>query len=93
MKSLIAVLVFLAAFLLAGFFMHQSLYDRAGIFVWSLETDADSGAKKIVRTTVAPIADDADGDAPTASEALISESEAPTEAEEPATSSEQLAMI
>ncbi len=69
MKAIGGLLVFVLVFLGVGVGMHYALYEKTGIFVWSMEKDAQSGSSKFVRTTVkssaggGAVAASAEGDA------------------------------
>ncbi len=52
MKAIGGLLVFVLVFLGVGVGMHYALYEKMGVFVWSMEKDAQSGSSKFVRTTV-----------------------------------------
>lgn len=52
MKAIGGLLVFVLVFLGVGIGMHYALYEKMGIFVWSMEEDAQSSSSKFVRTTV-----------------------------------------
>lgn len=52
MKYVGALFLFLAVFVVAGIAMHQALYERPGIFVWSVTENPDTGQKSFVRTTL-----------------------------------------
>ena len=52
MKQLTGGFVFIVAFALTGVGMHSALYGKPGIFVWSLASDAETGKRQFIRTTV-----------------------------------------
>ncbi|MDF1741010.1 MAG: DUF1080 domain-containing protein [Verrucomicrobiales bacterium] len=52
MKAIGGLLVFVLVFLGVGVGMHYALYEKMGVFVWSMEKDAQSGSSKFVRTTL-----------------------------------------
>lgn len=54
MKQLIGILVFAIAFVVTGVIMHQALYDKPGVFVWSWNADPDSDSGSFGRTTLRP---------------------------------------
>jgi|TARA_B110000305_G_scaffold240234_1_gene310252 hypothetical protein len=56
-KALGGLLVFVLVFLGVGVGMHYALYEKMGVFVWSMEEDAQSGSSKFVRSTVDASAD------------------------------------
>ncbi|MEM9016638.1 MAG: family 16 glycoside hydrolase [Verrucomicrobiota bacterium] len=51
-KQLSGILVFLVVFFLAGLIMHFVLYEKAGVFIWSLGENPETGKPAVVRTTV-----------------------------------------
>ncbi len=53
MKYLAGLLLFLVVFLAAGAAMHFALYEKAGVFVWSLQEDPATGKSALARTTLA----------------------------------------
>lgn len=53
MKYLAGLLLFLVVFLAAGVAMHFALYERPGVFVWSLQEDGQTGKSALARTTLA----------------------------------------
>ena len=53
MKYFGGILLFLIVFLAAGAGMHYALYSGPGIFVWSIQENAETGKKELTRTTVA----------------------------------------
>ncbi len=52
MKKVGGFLLFLAVFLGTGIAMHVAMYQRPGLFIWSLQADSDSGRTAITRTTL-----------------------------------------
>ena len=52
MKYTGGFLIFLVVFVAVGIAMHVSLYNKPGIFVWSLNEDTATGKSGIVRTTL-----------------------------------------
>lgn len=54
MKTFSGVIVFLLVFLVSGALMHQALYGKAGIFVWTVDEDPASGDTRFVRTVIDP---------------------------------------
>lgn len=53
MKYAVALVLFVIVFLGAGVAMHDALYDRPGVFVWSLKEDPETGKAALKRTTLA----------------------------------------
>lgn len=53
MKYAGALVLFLLVFLGAGVAMHSAIYERPGVFVWSLEEDPATGKAALQRTTLA----------------------------------------
>ncbi len=53
MKYAGALILFVVVFLGAGVAMHLALYDQAGVFVWSLGKDPETGRTALKRTTLA----------------------------------------
>jgi len=57
-KTLGGLLVFVLVFLGVGVGMHYAIYEKMGIFVWSMEKDAQSSSSKFVRTIMhSPLGD------------------------------------
>lgn len=54
MKKFSGLFIFLVVFALSGVVIHQVLYNTPGIFVWSLQENAETGAKEVARTAMAP---------------------------------------
>lgn len=52
MKFIGGLLVFVLVFIAVGVAMHFAMYQKAGVFVWSMEEDPDLGSSKIVRTVI-----------------------------------------
>jgi len=53
MKYAGALVLFVLVFLGAGVAMHSAIYERPGVFVWSLEEDPATGKTALKRTTLA----------------------------------------
>ncbi len=51
-KKFSGLFIFLVVFALSGVVIHQVLYNRPGIFVWSLQENPETGSKMIARTTM-----------------------------------------
>tara|TARA_R110000850_G_scaffold66894_6_gene148458 strand:- start:575 stop:1453 length:879 start_codon:yes stop_codon:yes gene_type:complete len=51
-KHLSGIIVFLVVFVAVGIAMHVALYQKPGIFVWSLAKAPDTGRPKLVRVTL-----------------------------------------
>ncbi len=52
MKHLSGIIVFVVVFVAVGIAMHFALYQKPGIFVWTLEKEAETGKPFLVRTTL-----------------------------------------
>ena len=44
MKKFSGLIIFLVVFALSGILIHQALYNKLGIFVWSLQEEPNTGA-------------------------------------------------
>lgn len=53
MRYLAGLLLFVVVFFAAGVAMHFALYEKAGVFVWSLQPDPATGKSALARTTLA----------------------------------------
>ena len=52
MKHLSGIIVFVVVFVAVGIAMHFALYQKPGIFVWTLEKEGETGKPALVRTTL-----------------------------------------
>lgn len=87
MKKFSGLFIFIFVFTLSGVIIHQVLYNTPGIFVWSLQKDAESGATTLARTTLIA----AGSEVETASEAVETEGKAGEEVLEAAPAPEAIA--
>lgn len=55
MKHLSGLVVFVVGFLVSGVVMHQALYGKTGIFVWSWNENPETGEGAIERTKLWPL--------------------------------------